>query len=67
MFVNNRIVFLKKKFLGEETNTSKIELDEVRSVEDPTQFSKPIELDLIRSNSKPVVEISLRRSGRVLR
>ena len=29
VFVSNRAVFLKKKFLGERTNTSKIELDEV--------------------------------------
>ena len=29
VFVSNRTVFLEKKFLGKETNTSKIELDEV--------------------------------------
>ena len=34
-------------------------------VEKSTQSSKPIELDLIRSNLEPVVEISLRSSGRV--
>ena len=65
MFVSNKTVFLEKEFLGEGTNTSKIELDEVRLVEKPTQSNKPIELDLIRSNSKLIVEISLRRSGRV--
>ena len=65
MFVSNRIVFLKKKFLGEGTNASKIELDEVRSVEEPTQSSKPIESDLIRSNLEHIVEIFLRRSDRV--
>ena len=31
-----------------------------------TQSSKPIESDLIRSNSKSIVEISLKRSDRVL-
>ena len=66
MFVSNRIVFLKKEFLGDGTNTSKIELDEIRSIEELTQSSKPIELDLIRSNLKPIVKISLRRSSRVL-
>ena len=65
MFVSNRAVFLKKKFLDEGTNASKIELDEVRSVEESTQSSKPIESDLIRSNLKPIVETSLRRSDRV--
>ena len=29
VFVSNRVVFLEKEFLGEVTNTSKIELDEV--------------------------------------
>ena len=66
VFVSNRTVFLEKEFLGEGTNASKIELDEVRSVEEPTQSSKPIESDLIRSNLEPIIEISLRRSGRVL-
>ena len=67
MFVSNRIVFLKKKILRKKINTSKVELDEVRSVEEPVQCSKPIESYLIRSNLKSIVEISLRRSGRVLR
>ena len=65
VFVSNRAIFLEKKFLGEGTNASKIELDEVRSIEEPTQSSRPIESDLIRSNPEPIVEISLRRSGRV--
>ena len=51
MFVSNRAVFLEKKFLWEETNASKIELDEVRSVKYPTKSSKPIELDLIKSRT----------------
>ena len=66
VFISNRAVLLEKKFLGEGTNTSKIELDEVLSVEEPTQSSKSIELNLIRSNSKSIVEIFLRRSDRVL-
>ena len=36
VFVSNRTVFLKKEFLNEETNTSKIELDEVQSIEELT-------------------------------
>ena len=47
MFISNRAVFLEKEFLAEGTNASKIELDEVRSVEELTQSNKPIELDLI--------------------
>ena len=65
MFVSNRVVFLEKKFLSEGTNASKIELDEVRSVEEPTQISKNIESNLIRSNLEPIVEVPLRRSDRV--
>ena len=58
-------VFVEKEFLGEGTNASKIELDEIRSVEELTQSSKPIELDLIRSNLKPVVETSLKKFCRI--
>ena len=65
VFVSNRAVFLEKKFFREETNASKIELDEVRSVEEPIQSSKSIKSDLTRSNSKSVVEISLRSFDRV--
>ena len=65
MFISNRAVFLEKKFLDKETNTSKIELDKVRSIEEPTHSSKPIELDLIRSNPKPIVKSSLRRSNSI--
>ena len=36
VFVSNRIIFLEKEFLGEGTNTSKIELDKVRSIEEST-------------------------------
>ena len=67
MFVSNRTVFQEKEFLKKETNTSKIELDEVRSVEESIQSSKLIESDLIRSNLKSIVEISLWRFGRVSR
>ena len=65
VFVSNRTVFLEKKNFSERTNTIKIELDEVRSVEELTQSSKSIESDLIRSNPKPIIEISLRKFGRV--
>ena len=43
VFISNRTIFLEKKFLSEETNASKIELDEVQSVEELIQSSKPIE------------------------
>ena len=48
VLVNNRAVFLENNFLGEGANTSKMELDEVRSVEELLQSSKSIELDLIK-------------------
>ena len=67
VFVSNRAIFLEKKFLGERINVSKIELDEVRSVEEPTQSSKSIESDLIRSNSESIIETSLRKFNRVPR
>ena len=52
---------MKKEFLGEETNASKIKLDEVHEIEEPTYT----ESDLIgESNSEPV-EAPLRRSNRV--
>ena len=65
VFISNRAIFLEKEFFGEETNASKIKLDEVRLIEELIQSSKIIESDLIRSNSKPIVETSLRRSDRV--
>ena len=61
MFVNNWIVFLEKKFLGEGVNACKIELDEVHEVEG----SIHIELGLIRESNPEPVEAPLRRSGRV--
>ena len=67
VFISNRAVFLEKKFIEEKTNASKIKLDKIRLVEEPTQSSKLIESNLIRSNLKPIVETSLRRFGRVLR
>ena len=65
MFVSSKAYFLKKKFFSEGINASKVELDEVRQVEELTQSSKPIESDLIRSNLKSIVEAPLRRFGRV--
>ena len=64
MFVSNRMVFLENKFLMKRTNITKIELDEVRQVKELTQTSENIESNLIRSNSEPIVEASLRRSDR---
>ena len=65
VFVTLRTIFLEKEFLGEGTVAAKIELDEVRSIKKSTQSSKPINLDLNRSNLKLIIETSLRRSGRV--
>ena len=64
MFVSLKTIFLEKKFLGEETIVSKIELDEVQQVERPTPIAEP-KSDLIRLDSKPSVPIPLRRFGRV--
>ena len=65
VFISNRTFFLENEFVGEGTNTSKIELDEVQSVEESIQSSRSIELNLIRLNLESIVEISLRRSSRV--
>ena len=65
MFVSNKIVFLEKEFLSEGTDASKIELDEVQLVEEPTQINKNIKSDLIRLNLKFIIEVLLRRFGRV--
>ena len=63
MFISHRTVILKKKFLEKETNTNKIELDEVYKVQEPAHT----ESNLIgESNSKPV-EAPLRRFDIVLR
>ena len=59
-----RRFFLEKEFLGEGTVASKVELDEVQQVEGPTQIAE-LESDLIRSDLKPNVPTSLRRSDRV--
>ena len=64
MFVSLKAIFLEKKFLGEETVTSKVELEEVRQVEKSTQVAEP-ELDLIRSDPESIVPAPLRRFGRV--
>ena len=65
MFVNNRIFFLEKKFLIEEIDATKIELEKVRQTEELIQISKNIESDLIRSNLKLIVKAHLKRSNRV--
>ena len=62
VFVSSRIVFLEKKFLGEETNAYKIELDEVHKVEELTHT----ELYLIRESNSEPLEAPLRRSDKVL-
>ena len=64
MFVSLKAIFLEKKFLGEGTVASKIELDEVQQVEGPTPKAK-LESDMMRSDLKLNVPASLRRSGRV--
>ena len=65
LFVSNKAVLLEKKFFSEGTDVSKVKLDEVQSVEEPTQTSENIKSDLIRSNSDPIVKAPLRRSDRV--
>lgn len=58
-------IFLEKEFLGKGTNTTKIELDEVRMIEELTQSNSLTKPDLIRkSNPEPVIDVSLRRSDR---
>ena len=64
VFVSSKTHFLKKKFLSEGISASKIKLDEVRQVEESTPMIES-ESNLIRSNSKPNEQTSLRRSGRV--
>ena len=64
MFVSLKTIFSEKKFFGEGTVASKIELDEVQQIEGPTPIAES-ESDLIRSNPKPNVPAPLRRSGRV--
>ena len=59
LFVNNRAVFLEKEFLGEGTNGSNVELEEVQ-VEETTQTVEPLESKLIRSNSDPILDAPLR-------
>ena len=49
MFVSRRAVFLEKKKFEKGINVFKVELEEVQQVE-LTQFSEPIELDLMKSN-----------------
>ena len=65
VFISLRIIFLKKKFLGIGINATKVELDEVRQVEESIPTTEPTELDLIRSNFEPVLKAPLRRYGRI--
>ena len=64
VFVNLKATFLEKNFIGEETITSKVELDEVQLVEGSTPIAEP-ESDLIRSDLEPNAPTPLRRSDRV--
>ena len=41
VFVNIKVTFLEKEFLGEKTVVSKVELDEVQQVEGLTPIAKP--------------------------
>ena len=61
VFVSNRTVFLKKKFLRERANTCKIKLDEVQEVEGPTHTK----LDLIGESNPEPVNALLRRSSKI--
>ena len=63
MFINNRAVFSKKKFLGEGANANKIKLDEFHKVEELAY----IESDLIEKSNLEPVKAPLRRSNRILR
>ena len=64
VFVSNKAYFLKKEFLSEGISVLKIELDKVRQVEELTSMFES-KSDLIRSNSEPNTQTSLRRSDRV--
>ena len=59
MFVSSKAYFLENEFLGKGTSASKVKLDEVRQVEKLTPLIE-LELDLIRSNPKLIVEPLLR-------
>ena len=59
MFVSLKAIFLEKKFLGEGTIASKVELDEIQQVEGPTPIAEP-ESDLIGSDLEPNVPAPLR-------
>ena len=55
---------MKKKFLSEGISASKVELNEVRQVEESTSVTES-EPNLIRSNLEPNIQTCLRRSDRV--
>ena len=62
VFIALRAIFLEKKFLREGTIASKIKLDEVQLVEEPTHSKDIIELAMIESHLEPTI----RRFDRVL-
>ena len=66
MFVSLKAIFLEKEFLGEGTIASKVELDKVQQVEEPTPIAEP-KSDMIRSDLERNVPAPLRRSDRVPR
>ena len=66
VFISLKAIFLEKKFLGEGTVASKVELEEVRQVKKSTQVAEP-EPDLVRSGLEPIFPARLRWSGRVPR
>ena len=52
VFINSKVYFLKKEFFSEGISASKVELDEVRQVEELILVTES-EPDLMRSNLKP--------------
>ena len=58
MFVNNRVVFFKRKFLREGADAIKIKLSKVREVENQTLLSRNTVPYLIGElNSELVIEV----------
>ena len=66
LFIVLRATFLKKEFLREGTEASKVELREVQQIEEPTHSWTATKSALIRSNTESI-EDPIRRSGRVPR
>ena len=57
VFVSSKAHFLKKEFLSEGISASKVELDKVRQVKEPTSVIES-ESKLIRSNPEPNIQTS---------